>query len=77
MENQGSQQNHHGDPLAMLAEMKREMEAMKKKSEEDMNALQEENEKLKKKVKREERERSREGSTKQEGSRKESRSEAL
>jgi len=40
--------------MAVLAEMRREMEMMKKKSEEDLNKLWKENERLRQRVEREE-----------------------
>jgi len=39
VENHGSYQNHHNDQMALLAKMRREMEAMKRKSEEGLNML--------------------------------------
>jgi len=39
MENHGSHQNYHYDPMAMLAEMRREMEATNRKSEKDLNVV--------------------------------------
>jgi len=66
MENHGSHQNHHSDPMALLAEMRKEMEVMKRKSDENLNVLRVENERLRQKVEGVEKERSRRaGSTEQ------------
>jgi len=63
--------------MAVLAEMRREMEMMKKKSEEDLNKLWKENERLRQRVEREEWElKHRKDSTEQEGSQKEGRGQA-
>lgn len=81
--NQGSQQNHFvEDPTAILAEMKQELEAIKKLREEDrichagaLDVLREENERLRQRNDKVEWERVHTGNTPGEGSRHETRRE--